>query len=279
MPSGDSKVFVTRLALEDLDSPNQILRDAAFETLAGQMSDAVLYNVVIVKMVQMLKSINEKATELRHFAVMGLQNICKPHDMQVLLALRETFEDNRQDVHTRTLAAQGMKYIVEAHSGDFRPSVDACINRVLDPSEEGSALRPEAMSLDVPSGYFVARAGNMPLDATFSNSLTSDKPEDVAHGYTIVSAMNGAETHPIPLPFEGRLTPDMDHLMTGATKFACKEEEPFGETTLLPPTIVGSKPVSHAKMRVLHMPRSLSKSGRIMDETRHIRRQPLRCTS
>ena len=279
MPSGDSKVFVTRLALEDLDSPNQILRDAAFETLAGQMSDAVLYNVVIVKMVQMLKSINGEAAELRHFAVMGLQNICKPHDLQVLLALRETFEDNRQDVNTRTLAAQGMKYIVEAHSGDFRPSVDACINRVLDPSEEGSALWSETMSLDVPSGFFAATAGNMLLDATCSNSLILDKPEDVAHGYTIVSAVNGAEAHPIPLPFEGRLTPDMDHLMIGATKFACKQEEPFTETTLPPPTRVGSKPVSQATVRILHVPRSLSKSGRIMDEIRHIRRQPRRCTS
>jgi HEAT repeat protein len=108
MPGSDSKAFVTKLAFEDLDSTDTQKWDAAFEVVAAQVSDDVVYTLVLAKMVDLLRS---KQCDKRQFAIKSLQVIGKPQDMRILLALIKILEDKDQDEETRILAAQAMLHI------------------------------------------------------------------------------------------------------------------------------------------------------------------------
>jgi hypothetical protein len=241
MPSGDSQAFILGLALEDLDSPDELVRGEAFEVVAQQVSEEKMYTVAVVKMLKMLGA-NQQ--DKRHFAVRALQQIARPRDMRLLLALKKVLEDQQQQEETRMVAAQTMVIIDAADFG-----VQAAIRGVMEQENEASS-------------------------AAWRSSVRGDPK------CTLTAMVAGGSAQPLTC---SRLALVLSALLDRAWPLDAASRLPATALTDLPEIQVedaAKGPGWQDKERdlrlkkiILHVPRSVSKIGRSMDERRHIRRE------
>ena len=283
MPGADSKMFVGKLAMDDLDSHLAQVRDSAYEILAEQVSEeargveddgtkefavekampgdeevegdtrpqtanlpqATLYDNLVIKL---LKMMTDCSPNQRHFAVMALPEICQRQDLRILLALRKALEDEGQDATTRVLAAKAMLLIDPQDVG-----VQTAIRSVLASCNDGS------VSSTAPEPCLSARSPVEPPPP----SMTA---MPLGHSSHVLSSR-------------------LALILSSASEFLPHHQDetlPAAESTTPKPGEGGScaddtqdhrAEARRIKTKVLHVPRSLSKMGRSNDDTRHIRRK------
>ncbi len=237
MPSGDSQAFILGLALEDLDSPDEIVRGEAFEVVAQQVSEEKMYNIAVVKMLKMLGA-NQQ--DKRLFAVRALQQIARPRDMRLLLALRKVLEDQQQQEETRMVAAQTMVIIDAADFG-----VQAAIRGVMQQESEASSAALQSSARGDPK---CTLAGGAAQPLTCSRlALVLSVLLDRAWPLDAASRLPATVLTDLP--------------------------EIQGQDAAKGPGGQDKEPDLRLKKIILHVPRSVSKIGRSMDGRQHIRRQ------
>ena len=245
MPSGDSKAFILGLALEDLDSPDELVRNEAFEIVAQQVSEEKMYIIVVVKMLNMLGA---KQLHKRHFAVQALQEIARPQDMRILLALRKVLEDQQQHEATRMLAAQTMVIIDATDIG-----VQAAIRGVMLQESEASSAAGQSSARGDPKGTLTAMHS---VTGVAAQPLTCSRLALVLSGLLDRAGPLDASSLPPATVLTDSIQIQGEDVAKGPGGRGQDRERDLS-----------------LKKMTLHVPRSVSKMGRAMDERQHIRRQ------
>ena len=228
-------------------------------TLEGPVR-ATLYDIIVAKLISMFK---DASSARRHFAAIALPQICQRQDLRILLALRKVLEDGTQDASTRVLAAQAM-LLIDAQDVGVQTairSVLASCNADAEAPDVGNGKA--SLNANQPRSMHTATASSMPaMPLGPSAYLLSSRLAMILSSAPEIFPPDQAGKYPAAIP----LMPGADPGEGGGGGGGSSAQYRAGEAA-------GAGRAA-LKKKVFHVPRSLSKTGRSLDEVAHIRRKP-----